>query len=261
VRRPWDQLIRRAQQLTAAENPASSLLAFYGAVLRAQLALHDALMVTGETRLTGNLTHDLNLIRPHVPALLRSVAAAAPEPLASEARDRLEAGGAALDESLLAYWHSPSDREFFAKMTMQPYLCALAQRDAKPLGRGLARADNRCPFCGGAPQLSVLHAAPEGDGGGRSLLCAGCLTTWPFRRVLCPSCGEEDERKLGYFRVDDFDHVRIDACDSCRHYQKSIDLTRLGLAVPLVDDVATASLDVWARDRDYVKIELNLVGL
>jgi formate dehydrogenase maturation protein FdhE len=42
---------------------------------------------------------------------------------------------------------------------------------------------------------------------------------------------------------------------------KTIDLGRLGLAVPLVDEVAGATLDVWARSHGYEKIELNLVGL
>ena len=55
--------------------------------------------------------------------------------------------------------------------------------------------------------------------------------------------------------------VRLEACDTCRHYIKGVDLTRLGLAVPLVDEVAAAALDVWAHERGYTKIELNLVGL
>jgi len=93
------------------------------------------------------------------------------------------------------------------------------------------------------------------------LLCATCLSTWPFGRVLCAQCGEEDEHKLGYFHSPDYDHLRIDACESCRHYLKTVDLGRFGLAVPLVDEVAGASLDIWARDHGYEKIELNLVGL
>jgi formate dehydrogenase maturation protein FdhE len=44
-------------------------------------------------------------------------------------------------------------------------------------------------------------------------------------------------------------------------YIKGVDLTRLGLAEPLVDDVATAALDLWAVEKGYTKIELNLVGL
>ena len=125
----------------------------------------------------------------------------------------------------------------------------------------MTRADNRCPFCSGRPQLSILVAAGESDGGGRQLLCATCLTVWPFRRVVCVYCGEEDERQTGYFHTPAFDHLRLDACESCKHYLKTVDLTKLGLAVPLVDEVAGAPLDLWARERGYEKIELNLVGL
>ena len=111
--------------------------------------------------------------------------------------------------------------------------------------------------------MSILEAAAATsvDGSTRQLLCATCLTTWPFRRVVCPSCGEEDERKLAYYHSPVMAHVRVDACDSCRRYLKTIDLGRLGLAVPLVDEVAGASLDVWAREHGYEKIELNLLGL
>jgi formate dehydrogenase maturation protein FdhE len=31
--------------------------------------------------------------------------------------------------------------------------------------------------------------------------------------------------------------------------------------MPLVDEVAAAPLDLWAREHDYIKIEMNLVGL
>ena len=42
---------------------------------------------------------------------------------------------------------------------------------------------------------------------------------------------------------------------------KGIDLTRFGLAMPLVDELYAAPLDLWAREHGYTKIELNLVGL
>jgi FdhE protein len=162
---------------------------------------------------------------------------------------------------LLGYWRDPSDRQFFAKAILQPYAQWLAESGVEPVDRPVTRAGNRCQFCGGAPQLSILHTTNELEGGGRQLLCATCLTTWPFRRVVCPSCGEEDDRKLGYFHTPAFDHLRVDGCDSCRHYLKTVDLTRLGLAVPIVDEVAGAPLDVWACDHGYEKIELNLLGL
>ena len=56
-------------------------------------------------------------------------------------------------------------------------------------------------------------------------------------------------------------HVRVEACDTCKRYLKSVDLTTNGLAVPVVDEIAAAPLDLWAAEHGYQKIELNLLGL
>lgn len=257
----WDRFIARARALAGQDAAASPLLTFYADVLDAQAAVERGLRAE---RLgpSPSLAQNLSHLRPHVAPFLHVVARSGPQPLADEARRLLDAGDpSTIDDLLLAYWHDPQDRQFFAKALLQPYGQWLAGHGVAPDDRPRARAGNCCPFCGGAPQLSVLHEASDLQGGGRLLLCANCLTTWPFRRVICAFCGEEDDRKLGYFHTPEFDHLRVDGCDSCRHYLKTVDLTRLGLAVPLVDEVAGATLDVWARDHGYTKIELNLVGL
>jgi FdhE protein len=74
-------------------------------------------------------------------------------------------------------------------------------------------------------------------------------------------CGEEDQARLGYHRSPAYPHIRLDTCDACRHYVKTVDLTVLGLADPLADDVASGALDLWAVENGYEKIERNLVGL
>ena len=119
--------------------------------------LYEHLSTRSNWRPSGALDGDLPTLRSQLPRVLHAVGVAAPEPLAMEARILLEAGVDSLDQMLLAFWHAPSDRQFFAKAIVQPY----AQ----------------------------------------------------------------------------------------------------GVAVPLVDEVAGAPLDVWASDHGYVKIELNLVGL
>jgi FdhE protein len=162
---------------------------------------------------------------------------------------------------LLDGWRTLAANLFLPKAILQPYAQRLAERSQRPLDRELYTTDYCCPFCAGPPQLSILQGGGELEGGGRTLLCATCLTAWPFRRVRCASCGEEDEQLLAYFHSPAFEHLRVDACDTCRRYLKTVDLTRLGVAVPLVDEVAGAPLDVWAREQGYEKIELNLVGL
>jgi FdhE protein len=263
MRETWRRRLQRAEDLAAVDTASRALIAFYAAVLREQGGLHDRLSTRAGWRPSGDLASDLPVLRPHLPAALRAVTDVAPSALAAEARRLLDAGSGCLDQALLDFWRAPSDRQFFAKAIVQPYAQWLAETGVAPAGRDGLRGDGRCPFCGGAPQLSLFRGAGDGqlEGAGRSLQCATCLTAWPCRRVLCPHCGEEDERKLGYFQSPAFDHVRVEACDSCRHYVKGVDLTRLGTAVPIVDEVASAPLDAWATEHGYVKIELNLVGL
>jgi FdhE protein len=260
VSNAWDRRIARAGNLAATAGPAGPLLVFYERLLRSQKAVAGAL-TRGGAVLSGSLIRDLDLLAQPASALVEAVSAAGPDALAAEGRALLESGASGMSEALLTYWRAPSDRVFFAKAILQPYGECLAAAGVCPVDRGPAQDEGRCPFCGGAAQLSMLDPAMSEAGGGRRLLCGMCLTLWAFRRVRCPHCGEDDERKLSYFSAPEFDHVRVDACDSCRRYLKTVDLTRLGVAVPMVDEVAAAVLDAWARERGYEKIELNLVGL
>jgi formate dehydrogenase maturation protein FdhE len=254
----WDRRARRAEQLAAVESTSSPLLTFYACVLRSQKAIGEQF---DRQPPNGLIDHDVALVSEAGSGLLVEVARHGPGPLAAQARTLLAGSQAARQNALHAFLDNRSDRDFFGKAVCQPYLQWLADAGV-PSSRAPARADNRCPRCGGAPQLSVLSAAgASGDGSSRQLQCANCQTLWPFRRVMCPGCGEEDERTLGYFQSPALDHVRIDACDRCRRYLKSVDLGRLGLAVPLVDEVAAAPLDAWAFGHGYEKIELNLLGL
>ena len=262
MRESWDRCIERAQQLASTDEAVHPLLTFYGALLGLQKVLSAGLTPCRNGPPTGALAKDIELLRPGIAAFLGSIAAAGPELLAKQARKLLDGPQEKIDDLLTACWNRPSDRQFFAKAVLQPYARFLAEAGVMPIDRELTMAENRCPFCGGIPQLSMLHGAGGPlEGGGRSLLCATCLTVWPFRRVLCAYCGEEDEQKLGYFHSPQHDHLRVDGCDTCHRYLKTVDLTRLGVAVPLVDEVAGAALDIWARQQGYEKIELNLVGL
>ena len=96
---------------------------------------------------------------------------------------------------------------------------------------------------------------------GGPCLCALCLHEWECLRIVCPACGEQDFDKLPVYTAEQFAHVRIDACDRCQHYIKTIDLTRDGLAVPCVDDIASVSLDLWAREHGYTRIKTQRSGV
>jgi formate dehydrogenase maturation protein FdhE len=259
MKETWEKRVSRAEHLARDREASAPLLQFYAGLLRAQKHIFEGL---NARRPSGELEHDLPLIRDSAPVLLRTVVTLGPHALADAAQHLLLEPGKALDEILVSYWHSPSDDQFFGKAFTQPYATWLVETDTTPLGRQVARVDNRCPFCGGKPQLAVLDSADaQANGGGRSLYCSTCLSLWPFPRVRCANCGEASEPRLGYFHSPTYDHVRVEVCDTCRHYQKGIDRSRLGVAVPLVDDVGTTALDLWAREHGYTKIEMNLLGL
>ena len=262
MKESWDTRIQRAEHLADRSEAARELLTFYGKLLRAQKEGYEYLRGQKGWLPSGALEEDLPVVRATVPGLLRAVEASGPPALVEEARALARAGEGEIDEALLEQWCAPSDTRFFSKALLQPYARWLAESGAQPLGRNLERWEGRCPFCGGSPQVSFLQTPePGAESGGRGLLCSACLTVWPFRRVVCANCGEERPAKLGYFQTPEYEHIRIEACDTCQHYIKGVDLTRLGLAIPLVDEVAAAALDVWACEHGFMKIELNLVGL
>jgi FdhE protein len=263
----WQRRIDRANALARADQHAAALLTQYAAILSAQAACYDTLVSRGD-RLTGSLERDLEELRPRAAEVFGTIAAIAPAQTMREAPTDVPGIEALLRDG----WHV-RDIPFLPRLVLQPYAEALAtlrgreSTDPPSLrlidDRGLEHAPGRaaCPVCGGPPQVGVLRSDSSADGGGRALVCATCSTNWPVRRIVCPHCGEEDERRLGYFHTSEVDHVRIDACATCRRYLKTIDLTRLGIAVPVVDEVASGALDIWAQERGYTKVTQNLIGL
>jgi FdhE protein len=245
----FDARIQRAAELASRSPAAADLLVFYRELARFQKPIFEALRATGET--------DVRPLARYFAPLVELVARRGPDGLADQGKGRLNA------ELLEAAWEDgvahtlaadPYGR-FFARVLLQPYAEYLASR-----GDVQAKPENQtCPFCSSWPVVGVLHG--EGDGAKRWLLCTVCSTEWPFRRVLCWNCGEENKDKLPIYKAAEFDAVRVDACDTCHIYLKSVDLTRDGRAVPIVDEIAAVALDIWAEEHGYGKLETNLLGM
>jgi formate dehydrogenase maturation protein FdhE len=56
-------------------------------------------------------------------------------------------------------------------------------------------------------------------------------------------------------------HVRLEECRSCSRYIKSFDRRADGSAVPVVDDLATIELDLWAREHGLKRLRANVLEL
>ena len=244
----WDRRIERADELAKIWPSAAELLRFYKQLAGLQRVVYEQL---GSMRAQRP---DVSLLLPHFPPLLSLVKRLGPAPLGKMA-DELAADRSQREALLAGQLETGEGKQFFARVLLQPYFEFLAaQSNIAPQS-----VEPTCPFCGERPQAAILRG--EGDGGKRSLLCSLCSTEWEFRRILCPNCGEEKESMLPVYTAEEFSHVRVEACETCRTYIKSVDLTRNGLAVPVVDELATVSLTLWADERGYAKLQLNLLGM
>jgi FdhE protein len=243
----WDRRIARAEELAGTCPPSGELLRFYGEILRFQKAIYE--------QLTPDRGHSpTSVLLPHFPALLSLVKRIGPAPVARVAEE-LAQNQSHWEDLLANAENAGPEREFFARCLLQPYTEYLA--GGRDIARGIVQQS--CPFCDSKPVAAVLRG--EGDGAKRSLVCSLCATEWEFRRLLCANCGEEKEPKLPVYTAQEFPHVCIEACDSCRTYIKSVDLTKNGLAVPEVDEIATVPLNLWAEEHGYTKLQRNLLGM
>jgi formate dehydrogenase maturation protein FdhE len=55
--------------------------------------------------------------------------------------------------------------------------------------------------------------------------------------------------------------VRIEACETCRRYVKSIDLSQDARPIPEVDDLVSLSTDLRAAEQGFERIEPGLAGI
>lgn len=294
VRRPvltptlptWARRRARAAKLGKEHQPAEGLLTFYDRVLEHQESVSRATDqfdwlsdgLSGSTLSLDRLP--LDRCAPPFQRFAHEVGVASTDVLAvvaerlggsrSTATDVLRSflSRRPLDEVAAALGHPPSSVEFFPRAFMQPLAEALVatlpaqEAWSVPIASGERHdpVSATCPRCGWPPQLAVLRDGTEVRGE-RVLLCGLCSTEWVFTRATCPHCRSTETDKLVYHVTDVWPQVRVEECQVCRTYLKSIDLRVDGLAVPMVDELASVELDLWAEEAGLEKLQRNLLGL
>lgn len=269
----WQRRIARAEELGVQYSFAAEILRFYAAVARFQKDFFGELGQSFERSNTeaDDIASDSEpFARPLQPDLagrfarfLSVVEQSGPDPLRDAARALREGGEDSHCQLLTVFWNgsetgalAPGPNDFFARAFLQPYAACVRSRSEM---RWSGPTPFLCPFCKRKPGLGVLR--PLGDGGQRSLVCSFCLAEWEFRRIVCPGCGEENHAKLPVYTAEELQHVRVEACDSCRSYIKTVDMTKSGRAEPIVDEMASIPLDLWAQKQGYAKLQPNLLQL
>ena len=270
----------RARELMTGTSLAADLLGFYAALAEYQQRLvdqwddnNDAAASSGsllgaiDAEWVGQAARDVvayvvsgfsrtNETTPVVaPAPLRAAAEALRDVGEEDWRELFESYRAGPDEATTRF----SEVAVFAlEAVLQPIAERLAAaRQNRPTVS--TTESTRCPVCGGAPVVGVLRE--EGHGARRRLVCGLCLTEWNYLRVVCVRCGEQRFDALPVFSAEQYPHARVEACDTCQSYLKTIDAGRDGRAVPVVDDLATITLDLWAREQGYARVRTNLIRI
>ena len=264
----WEQRIRRAERLALQHPFAKEILDFYQHVASFQKTLGASIATSnkGTSHSAGALREalDLTVLLPHFRGYLWTIEKYAPPALRESARQMAGLSTEAWIASMEEYWkHGGMDdqqigafAQFLPRAFLQPYAEFRAEQTARA---PLIETTRLCPLCGSRPLLGVLR--PEGDGGKRFLQCSFCSREWEFRRILCAHCGEDQEQQLPVYIAEQFPHIRVECCQSCKYFLRTIDLTKDGNAVPLVDDLAAIPLSFWAEENGYKRIQGNLFGM
>lgn len=140
----------------------------------------------------------------------------------------------------------PGVLRFLARAALRPFVAQVSEA-AEALLQGDPWPHAYCPVCGSPPDMACLD-----EEGKRRLHCSLCSAEWRYARIGCPFCGNEDQERLGYLAVEGEEGFRVDLCDACRRYLKTVDRRVLEFSAPLdLEHLATLHLDLVAVDRGY----------
>ena len=265
----YDARLRRAERLSSEHTFAAEFLDFYKHVAAFQKTLHASIAASSGVKSRGTPAAglrdplDFTVLLPHFRGFLSTIEQHAPPALGKSAHQMSLLPSDSWVAGLEAYWEHAGRydqqvgafAQFLARAFLQPYIEFRAARMPRA---PVVMTMRVCPLCGSRPLLGALRQ--EGDGGKRFLLCSFCSQEWEFRRILCPTCGEEAEGKLPVYIAEQLPHIRVEACDTCKFYLRTVDLTKDGHAIPLVDDLAAIPLSLWAHEKGYSRLQPNLLG-
>jgi FdhE protein len=141
---------------------------------------------------------------------------------------------------------SPQTLMLLAYNSIKPSLESCASVLGSYLAEDLFWQKPGCPVCGSAPVLSVLDTD-----GKRILICGFCWSEWSVPRIQCPVCLETDNRKLHYKVSYQEKEYRLEVCDQCQSYWKTVDTRELDRSfyAPL-ETLVSAHLDLY-MNNDY----------
>ncbi len=136
-----------------------------------------------------------------------------------------------------------------SRFSLQPLARAIAEKFKNYVDQKLW-LNSYCPICGSKPNIAEI----KGEQGLKYLHCSFCGYEWLYKRLTCPYCGNSDHQTLSYLYVENEEGYRIDVCEKCKHYIKTVDSRKLNEPVNLdIEDWCTIHLDFIAAGKGYQK--------
>jgi FdhE protein len=136
---------------------------------------------------------------------------------------------------------------FISYNSLKPSLTTCADQLSCFLSKDKPWLKGYCPICGSLPVLSILKS-----GGDRALICSFCWHSWSVKRVYCPFCENLDSQTQQYFYNEGEKEFRVDLCDSCKKYVKTLDSRETERMIyPPLEQISSLHLDFKANEMGY----------
>jgi FdhE protein len=250
----------RAELLASSSVAVAEPLLFAAKLFRLQGRIAAAVSARGDEKPFTGSASDLPGLVDLLPPLLSFARSDGPPELAEVAAARASDDPETAATRLCVYWGGEREAQgdYLTRAFLRPFAEVLA-KGGVTLER--PRHEGHCPACGSAPIVSARRDLEGSGGGARFLVCGLCGTEWPFPRIRCASCQEQDPVKVPSFQSDAHPGVRIEACETCRGYLKSLDLTLDARPLPEVDDLVSIAMDLWALEEGWTRLEPGWAGI
>jgi FdhE protein len=116
--------------------------------------------------------------------------------------------------------------------------------------------EGRCPVCNAQPSLSWV-----GEDGRRQISCSFCATVGYYERTGCVICQNNNKPKQNVFLFEGEEGFRVNTCDECKSYIKTIEGGLLFSTGPDVADLMSLPLDIVVQEKGFQRRSPNPIGM
>lgn len=176
---------------------------------------------------------------------------------AAEAAPEADSGkeGSPFAGGMLARWakqhpDAPDFLRFVVQSAVMPSLTAAGILLGGQHNKESVWAHGHCPVCGSQPLMGRL----TGTEGTRMHTCSFCQFAFRVPRLGCPFCLATPEGGAEYHASEEEPGYLLDVCKACNNYIKIADFRALDRVWhPALDDLASLTLDLYARQMGYTR--------